>query len=77
MKASEAKSLVERSKSTKGQYNEIIKLITAAAKYGSYEVWYYEKTVSPGVRKKLKELGYKVGETMNDRNDLVTNISWR
>lgn len=53
----------------------ILHAIEKAAKAGDYQTWWY-KDMSELDRNVLIDLGYKVGETMFDRNEVLTNIQW-
>ena len=77
MKAEEARSLAKKKNTTGSQYNEIMSMIRGAALKGEYEIWYYNHSILPDVRDALTAEGYKVGDTINDRNDLMTKISWQ
>lgn len=61
---------------TNSQYAQIIEMVKDAAEKGEFEIWVYNIPIKAVVAEKLTELGYKVGPTQSDRNELMTKVSW-
>ena len=78
MKAEQARELAFKSNTQddNGQMIEILSIIKKAAESGEYHCWYYDKVIINDVRTRLTELGYEVGASVSDRNELLTEISW-
>lgn len=53
----------------------ILNRIEREAKKGSTEMWWYAN-ISTECREKLTELGFSVGETQFDRNEVLILIKW-
>lgn len=78
MKAKEARKVATEfnTNDTNSQYADIIKKITLQAKKGDFNIFWYEP-FSAGVREKLIEDGYTVGNTSYDQRDgATTKIIW-
>lgn len=58
-----------------GQLARIRKLIEKAVAKGEYDVWCYEDSIEPVVKKKLEADGYSVN-TQFERNETMTSIKW-
>ena len=76
MNAKEAREKASQKIIEGPQLAEIRKLIEKAVSKGEYHCWYYDELIHDEVRKELLSDGYKVGNTINDRNDLLTEIKW-
>lgn len=78
MKASEARKLADKVNVdlSSGQLSQIILLIQKEATEGGYSVWYYEKQITDKVRQTLSDMGYTVGRTQYERDEMLTKISW-
>ena len=57
------------------QLQFILNSIKKAASEGKLECWYYDN-MSDFTRKSLEELGYIVGTTQYERNEVMTQIKW-
>ncbi len=57
------------------QYDKVVLSIEAAVGKGLYEVWFYEPMAQATINK-LQAEGYKVGNTLFDRNEYLTKITW-
>lgn len=78
MKAKEAKLIASQYSIDKSQsqLNEIIEIVREAALKGECHCWYYGSVITEIVRNALLSDGYTVGQTIFDRNELLTEISW-
>lgn len=73
MKAYEANKIANNVRTD--QYGDIMEEIKKCANKGEFKAWWY-KAINDQTRKMLEKDGYRVGPTTNDRNDLLTEISW-
>lgn len=60
---------------SKSQLNSIIKFIEKATKESEFSIWVYEP-ISADTRATLTNLGYTIGNTIFERNETTTKISW-
>ena len=78
MKAIEARQIAVHfnTNETNSQYADIIKKIEIAAKKGEFNMYWYT-SFNTGVKQKLIDNGYTVGNTNHDQRDgYSTQISW-
>lgn len=57
------------------EYNNVMHIVEQAASRGEMFVW-FNGFISTNVVEKLKNDGYKVGNSQMDRNEVITKISW-
>ena len=78
MNATEArKAATDKHITAKDSQYEIIQgMIREASNKGEYEVWVYNTAILKPVREKLESDGFLVGDTISDRNESLTKISW-
>lgn len=57
------------------EFINVMSVINKAANNGEYSCWFYA-VISDDLRKKLKGMGYNVGNTQFDRNETLTKINW-
>lgn len=75
MKAEQMRNISNKFHKEDNSIKQILVVIADAAEKGEFECWYYH-AISLGARQRLTQLGYNVGETQFDRNEILTKIKW-
>ena len=77
MKASEARALAESKNNLafREQFDNIMRDITHNAKFGYFEIKFYE-TLREDVESQLKKLGYEIIKHPDGRNGVDVKIQW-